>query len=212
MNAQEEYLRDLAERICAYFPGWNVGRVQSTSFQLDGIDGRGMIFWVCAGTVKPDAPASVRLEVSGTYDLNTYIRAEDKPSITLSVKKGSVVVAKDVRRRFLPKYEAIFAPALEAHNETMRLRDARNRVLIDLAQVFGWKVVDDQHGKIKHIEEAPYRSRADAILGNSMRPHEEDGRWYVDFELKRISIDVAYRIADALKEPRFPSEQLDLPF
>lgn len=211
MNAQEKYLQGLAERICIYFPGWNVRCVQSTSFQLDGPGGRGMIFWACAGTVRLDAPASIRLEIGGIYDLNAYIRAEDKPRITLSAKKGAEAIAKDVQRRFLPKYEAVFVPALKTHNETMRLRDARNRVLIDLAQVFGWKVVDDQHGKIKHIEEAPYRSRADAILGNSMRPHEEDGQWYVDLELKRIPVGVAYRIADAFKEPTFPPLQLALP-
>lgn len=210
MNAQEEYLRELAGRICIHFPGWNVGKIQSTSFQLDGADGRGMIFWVCSGRVNVDAPQSIRLEVWGVYDLNAYIKDEHKPRITLGVKKGGEAIARDVQRRFLPKYEAVYAKALETHNETMKLRDARNRVLIDLAQAFGWTVIDDQHGRVKHVQEGPHRSKLDAILGSSMRPPEEAGRWYVDLELKRIPIGVALAIAEVLREPTFPPEQLAL--
>lgn len=214
MNAQEEYLKELAGRICVHLPGWDVGRVQPTSFQLDGPDGRGMIFWCCAGTltgvVKVNIGLGIRLEVSGTYDLNAYIRAEDKPRITLSVKKGAEAIAKDVQRRFLPKYEAVFAPSLKTHNETMQLRDARNRIMVCLAEAFRWKIVDDQAGLIKHVEESYGGSRVDARYTTKLAPESERG-WEVELTLKKLTMDQALRIADVLNEPRFPPSQLMLP-
>lgn len=152
----------------------------------------------------------MRLEVSGVYDLNTYINNEDKKRITVRASRGGQAIAKDVQRRFLPKYEAIYAEALKTHNEIIQAREARARVMAYLAQELGWKVIADQKGKIKRIQEQPYGSNADAILGSSMRPPEIDGQWYVDLELKRIPIGYALRIAEVLKEPVFPPEQLTL--
>lgn len=188
---------------------WRLGKVISTAFHLEGPDGMGLIFW--AGSIRADDLHEIKFRVSGKYNLNIHIYAEEKPSsVNVAAKRGARVIARDVERRFLSKYVPLYQKKLKAHNEIMQMYDARNRVLTDLAQAFGWNVVDDQHGKIKHVEEAPYRSKVNAILGNSMRPHEEDGRWYVDLELKRIPVGVAYRIAEALKEPAPPPEQLAL--
>lgn len=90
--------------------------------------------------------------------------------------------------------------ALGEYNEVMVERAARERVLETLADAFQWKIVRDKDGLIDRIEKKGSRSKANAIRGNSMRGNEETGRWYVDLELQRITVEQALAIANVLRE------------
>lgn len=207
---QEEYLAKFGACIAAHMPGWAVSKVMTTAFHLSGPDGMGLIFWACAGTIRVDAPASIRLEVSGVYDLNVCIQDKEKPrNITVAASRPAGRIAKDVDKRFLSKYIPLYYKKLELHNKIMEEREARARVMVDLAQAFGWKVVKESDGMIRRVEEGYGRSKINANYTTKLAP-ESERRWEVDLDLRKITIWQAMRIADVLKEPAFPPEQLTL--
>jgi hypothetical protein len=189
---------------------WKLDKlVGDTAIKLGGADGMEITLW-CHGSARDGREETIKFEVSGAFPPDTFVLSEEEPRINVSYKRGARAVAGDIERRFLSKYVPLYYKKLEIQQGIERSRAAHKRVMATLSEAFGWNIVHHRDGRIKRVEESHYGSNADAILGDSMRPPEEDGQWYVDLTLKRIPIGVALRIADMLKEPRFPPEQLAL--
>lgn len=209
-SKEQDYLEFLGKEIAQELESWTFQKATDTAIWLDGPEGMGIVLWAGGGIWLEDLEET-RIEVSGTYNLDSYVSPDEKPkSITMGVRKGAAAVARDIGRRFLSKYVPFYMGRLEVHKRIMRAREARKKVLINLAEAFGWKVVEDRDGLLQRVEESHRGSNLDAIFGNSLREGEEDGQWYVDLTLKRIPISLALNIAELMRETTYPAKQLPL--
>lgn len=209
MNESQEFLAQFGYEVATYLGDWYVGEVQDTAVKLDGPDGMQMVLWSGGIDMARGNTDFIKFQVSGEYPPDTFIMPEDKPTINVSYKRGAKGVAGDIRRRFLSKYVPLYYEKWKVQQEIDRNRSARRRLLTDLAGAFSWKIADDKDGLIKRVEESYGGSKLDAHYTTRLEP-ESERRWEVDLELKSLTVDQALRIADVLKEPRFPPEQLEL--
>ena len=196
---------------------WNVGEASDTAVKLDGPDGMQVTLWCGTASLgladgKED---EISFNVSGEYPPDTFIMPKDKPKINVGYKRGAKAVAGDIERRFLSKYVPLYYEKLKTQKEIEKGRAARERVLADLAEWFGFKEVRDRDGHLIRVEvtygdgKFNYRGKVNANYTTSLKP-ESERRWEVDLELKSLTIDQARRIAEALREPAFPPEQMRL--
>ena len=233
MNTAQEFLARFGYEVATHLSAigqmrlWNVGKVSDTSIRLVGPDGMEITLW--AGSVDPGDLASVRFEVTGEYPPDTSVMREDAPRINVSAKKGTRAIARDIERRFLSEYVPLYYEKLELQQAIERRREARERVMADLAEWFGFKEVRDKDNYLRKLErgrvynertgrfEDSFRGEINASLRiapesryQPFDPETSKRQWEVDLKLEGLTMDQALRIAEALKEPAFPAEQLSL--
>jgi hypothetical protein len=202
---------------------WNVDEASDTAVKLSGPDGMRIVLWSGAinFALEDGDEDKIKFEVSGEFPPDTFIMPEDKPKINVSYSRGAKAVARDIERRFLSKYVPLYYEKLEIQKKIERDRNARERVMATLQEWFGFKEIRDRDGHLDRLEtennRTPYRGRVTAsyrIAPSSQHmlfdPEKSERRWEVDIKLERLTVDQALRIAEVLREPAFPSEQLKL--
>lgn len=123
--AADEVLRELGEgwSVTAREDSWTIAP-DSHFYEFRHTDGRQFSFdgdaYACKGKVH----------VSGRYDFGPshlglgFPYGKSRPGISMSISRGGVAMAKDIKRRFLPEYTALFQEIadrvkvhLQAYNE-----------------------------------------------------------------------------------------------
>lgn len=138
LNSQAftQFMTDLAH--CMGFE-WVLGEIDSNGGRLLGPEGARV--YVRPSTWEYDPTNGGRLEVSGTYpyrDGTSFVAPDNKAqNITCAVSKAPAQVARDIRKRFLPKYLASHQKACQAERAYLE-RKAKHRAQLDeIAKVIG---------------------------------------------------------------------------
>ena len=139
-------LGDIVQQLAApRLPGFSyVGREDPERHRLWAADGREICFSV-------EWNAKGRLSISGHYpesphNVGSIGYHERTPHITVDKTRSPDAIAKEIGRRFLPQYTAVYRATLEA----VRKRDALNvetgERALDLARAFGRLAPDGVRG------------------------------------------------------------------
>ena len=229
MSEAQQFLASFGYEVATYLSAigqmrlWNVGEVQDTAVKLDGPDGMQIVLWDgdISFALEDGEEDKIKFEVSGEYPPDVFIVPEDKPTINVSYSKGVKAVANDIKRRFLSKYVSLYYEKLEVQQGIERNRSARERVMATLREAFDWKEVRDRDGHLERLETDNSRFLYRGRISASYRlappsqytpydPEKSERQWEVDIKLEGLTMDQALRIAEVLREPAFPPEQLTL--
>ncbi len=108
-----------------------------------------------------------RIIVRGAYPYNGYLgRGQETPTITVAISRGAKVLAKEIRRRFIPRYLPLFDEAVamrRQHNDRLEKEYATREAIA--AEVNSKPAVN---GKVFFT--GPGRSRGEAeVYGGSVK-------------------------------------------
>jgi len=188
-------LHTRATEIVQYLDGWKIEQEESEHYaHLVRADGAGI-------HIKGNGynyEESQRLEITGKWpaqiriDGNLYsfypsYRNRDNPRITVAKARSNAAIAKDIERRFLPKYLPLYAEMLEYRQGVLDNEARRLDSMTELATVAG--------GKARRGEVRIYRSN----ISGQLRPSYDGGK--VDIKLS-VPWALGLEIAALLKEHR----------
>jgi hypothetical protein len=137
----QEQFSDVCQQIAAYFPHWTLAH-SGESYDMRHTLSHANGLQICLSTSKYDKVPRLtvqtwtwprytktergELRFETIYPNSLYDPKESAPSITISLAKSPELIAKDIKRRFLPEYERIFARCAEkaqshqAHEDNSR--------------------------------------------------------------------------------------------
>lgn len=110
--------------VCMYF---RIAHADGRSFSMGASDYR----WNGKIDVSGDYPQSSELGVTSTPHGMT------RPAISLSLSRGAAAIAKDIARRFLPDYTALYLKMLENVRNAAVERAHRGGISLRLAELAG---------------------------------------------------------------------------
>lgn len=144
MSKQNEQakLDALAQGIAAALPGWSVKPLEEYDRRRWLTHETGAEFGFAILWNKP------RIEVYGCYPLAKYrkngqarhyypLSGMDMPNITCAIKRGPEAIAKDIERRFLPRFLELHELALEHVAKREQEQDNKEATMKRLADVLG---------------------------------------------------------------------------
>ncbi len=110
-----------------------------TTARLVGPDGARIHIRVSTYDYRPDDGS--RLEISGSYPHHPRYGSfsREYPSITVAASKEPQVIARDIQRRFLPKYLPLYQKARQAEQDYVDGLARQGAVIQQLADVMGSK-------------------------------------------------------------------------
>ena len=153
--------------------GWQVGATPGypgDPVHLDGPDGAGLS--LAPATYKPD-----KVQISGVYPPHDLDRSKH-PGITVSVRRGGELIAREISRRLLPPYLAELAEVLASNATAKANRGARLQLAYDLAACLGGHVLPEaRHATTTRITLSQPATLADRTDG---------------FDVTTVDVDIAY--------------------
>ena len=123
--------------------GWSVERRDSNEYDGGGglhivnVDGRSMYLSVASYGYKG------KVDISGDYDYGDgslglgWPYGVSRPGISVGLERGGAVIAKEIQRRFLPGYDAVFSRIAKSVREATEYRDMQEGICARLAVLAG---------------------------------------------------------------------------
>lgn len=141
---------------------------------------------------KATGPAdNRRIVVTGTYPGNHLPFSTERPRITAAVGRGAEMIAKDIVRRFLPKYLALFEQNMKAKAESEEFHRNEEKARISLCEAVRGKIAFDNSIRFN----GPNKNCYGKIEVHSWGDH-------ATIELKNIDFMAAHRLAKFLMADR----------
>jgi hypothetical protein len=98
-----------------------------------------------------DYSPDFRLCISGDYEMGdgetkvSWPYRMARPSITVGLRRDAAAIAKEIKSRFLPDYDAACAKLAELLKQATEYRDAKRGALARLAQIAGVEIPKKRH-------------------------------------------------------------------
>ena len=160
--------------------GWSVERRDSNEYDGGGglhivnVDGRSMYLSVASYGYKG------KVDISGDYDYGDgslglgWPYGVSVPGVGVGLERGGAVIAKEIQRRFLPGYDAVFSRIAKSVREATEYRDMQEGICARLAVLAG--------AEPKRTNKRDLRSTAAKSVVGILRRRLAAAKWMLKLE------------------------------